>query len=37
MTTVHVPGFRTKGSTKLFCGTLTKVGSELGAKTICLD
>ena len=37
MTTVHVPGFRTKGSTKLFWGTLMKVGSELGAKTICLD
>lgn len=34
MTTVQVPGFRTKGSTK---GTLTKVGSTLGAKTIGLD
>lgn len=37
ITTVQVPGFSTKGSTKLFWGTLTKVGSALGAKTICLD
>lgn len=37
ITTIQVPGFRTNGSTKLFWGTLTKVGSTLGAKTICLD
>ena len=37
ITMVQVPGLRTNGSTKLFWGTLTKVGSELGANTICLD
>lgn len=37
MITVQVPGFKTNGSTKLFWGTFTNVGSELGAKTICLD
>lgn len=35
--TVQVPGFKTNGSTKLFWGTFTNVGSEVGAKTICLD
>lgn len=37
MMMVQVPGFSTNGSTKLFWGTFTNVGSELGAKMICLD
>lgn len=32
----QVLGFSTKGSPKLFWGTVTKAGSVLGAKTICL-
>jgi len=32
----QVLGLSTKGSPKLFWGTVTKAGSVLGAKTICL-